>query len=184
MSELSVQTLPDQYLEKLCAWLIEQAAAYIPAVLSGGLIQVGKYQASPELHTFIATLHEGDPKDSSRSGDKDWCHEVDGKWPMEMPTCEEYWNYRYTLHLQYFMTQTGETQDVALEQGRALTQWFRQKVNAAKVGVLDLVESDFDETPLRQYVKKVEVSEGGGPTGSYIEKAVLFIEMKVILPGG
>ena len=177
-------TLAEEYITALVRHLNSHALSDPPWEIHKGFIQDGRYQASPEAYTYVATVHEGDPKDASRSGNKDWRHEVDDKAVMEMPGCASQWLYRYTCHIQYFMTRTGEDQDEALRKMRRLTQWFREKINLGTVTELALTTSEFGEFAYFQQVRSIEVSEGGGPSASYIGRSVLFIEQRVHIPGG
>lgn len=144
-------------------------------------IHIGKWQASPEYAPPVITLHIGDPKETADSGRKEWRHEMrPGTEEMTGGSCAtSTWDYRYSIHISFYMTRTGQEQTEAITQGSRLAQWMAKKVNEANVRTLIAYglayPSDFGETPFNAKVIAIEAREGGGP-GSYIAKSVLFIE--------
>jgi len=174
-----METVATQYVTKLAEYLNAQLVNHpIPGV-TGGLIHIGRYQDDPTEHTFIATVHEGGPMNVTKTGHQSWKHEINNDFPEEMSggePCSSYWTYRFNIKIDFYMVDTGEDQTEARQRGMLVAQWFRYWVHLATPSEIGMSQSDYNEIALSTKPVAIEMIEGGGP-GSYIEKALLYIEM-------
>lgn len=171
------------FLNALAALLKDKAVSSPPTdiIIDDTSIKVGRWQANPEKAAPVITLHIGDPEATESSG---WAHEFrKGSGEIAGNCCAGLWDYRYTIHIRYFMTRTREAQDEALEKGSRLAQWVASHAGQC-VSTAELVSygmqspSDFGETSLMHQILRIETREGGGPR-SYISNTVLFIQQLV-----
>lgn len=188
---MPIETLDRGYLVALHNYLIAEAELDGPMDISltARNFHLGRFQASPEDKAPVITLHVGNPVDPASSGSQDWRHElIDGSQEMAGGACyASQWFYRYTVQIQYFMTRTGEKQDAALDKASRLTQWLSSHISKATPWVLNKISVDplvwpsaFNETPMETLVMAIETQEGGGPSQSYIHRATIFIEQRVL----
>lgn len=179
-------TLDIAYLMALADFLRDRAESEPPADVEivDELINVGRWQDSPEREGPVITLHVGNPRDEAGSGKKDWRHEmIEGSQEIGGESCTSaLWHYRYCVQMQYYMTRSGEDQQRSLELASRTTQWLHRQLSRCPRSELYArgmpVVTVYGERHIQHMVVSIEFREGGGP-GSYIQSSLLFIEQLV-----